>query len=39
MLQSTPDNLNIQGESKKVRVGGSSKQITGNKNGIGNECK
>ena len=38
MLQSTPDNLNLQGKSKKVRVIGSSKQITGNKNGMGNEC-
>ena len=24
MLQSTPDNLNLQGKTKKVRVGGSS---------------
>ena len=31
MLQSTPDNSNIQVKSKKVRVIGSLKQITGSK--------
>ena len=30
-VQSTPDNSNLLGKSKKVRVSGSSKQITGNK--------
>ena len=30
-VQSTPDNSNLLGKSKKVRVIGSSKQITGNK--------
>ena len=30
-VQSTPDNSNRQGKSKKVRVIGSSKQITGSK--------
>ena len=30
-LQSTPDNSNLQGKSKKVLVIGSSKQITGSK--------
>ena len=30
-LQSTPDNSNLQGKSKKVLVTGSSKQITGSK--------
>ena len=30
-LQSTPDNSNLQGELKKVRVIGSLKQITGSK--------
>ena len=30
-LQSTPDNSNLQGKSKKVRVIGSSKKIAGSK--------
>ena len=30
-IQSTPDNWNLQGESEKVRVIGSSKQIAGSK--------
>ena len=30
-LQSTPDNSNLQGRSKKVRVIGSSKKIAGSK--------
>ena len=30
-LQSTPDNWNLQGKSKKVRVIGSWKKITGSK--------
>ena len=30
-VQSTPDNSNLLGKSKKVRVIGSLKQITGNK--------
>ena len=30
-LQSTPDNSNLQGQSKKVRVIGSSKKIAGSK--------
>ena len=30
-IQSTPGNSNLLGKSKKVRVIGSSKQITGNK--------
>ena len=30
-IQSTPDNSNLQGKSKKVRVIGSSKQIVGNR--------
>ena len=36
MLQSTPDNSNLLGKSKKFRVIGSLKQITGNKDG--REC-
>ena len=35
MLQSTPDNSNLLGKSKKFRVIGSLKQITGNKDGEG----
>ena len=31
VVQSTPDNSNLQGKSKKVRVIGSSKQIAGSK--------
>ena len=31
LLQSTPDNSNLQGKSKKVRVIGSSKKIAGRK--------
>ena len=31
VLQSTPDNPNLQGKSKKVRVIGSSKKIAGSK--------
>ena len=30
-LQSTPDDLNLQGKLRKVRVIGSLKQITGSK--------
>ena len=30
-VQSTPDNSNLQGKSKKVRVIGSSKKIAGSK--------
>ena len=30
-VQSTPDNSNLQGKSEKVRVTGSSKQVTENK--------
>ena len=30
-LQSTPDNSNLQGKSKKVRVIGRSKKIAGSK--------
>ena len=30
-IQSTPDNSNLQGKSKKVRVIGSSKKIAGSK--------
>ena len=30
-LQSTPDNSNLQGKPKKVRVIGSSKKIAGSK--------
>ena len=30
-LQSTPDNSNVQGKSKKVRVVGSSKKIAESK--------
>ena len=35
LLQSTPDNSNLLGKSKKFRVIGSLKQITGNKDGEG----
>ena len=31
VVQSTPDNLNLQGKSKKVQVIGSSKKIAGSK--------
>ena len=40
-LQSNPDNLNLQGKLKKVRVIGSLKQITGSKEiskWMGREC-
>ena len=40
-LQSTPDNLNLQGKLKKVRVIESLKQITGSKEiskWMGREC-
>ena len=36
LLESTPDNSNLLGKSKKFRVIGSLKQITGNKDG--REC-
>ena len=35
LSQSTPDNSNLLGKSKKFRVIGSLKQITGNKDGEG----
>ena len=44
-LQSTPDNSNLQGKSKKVRVSGSSsyREYEANNrkggNGVVNECK
>ena len=31
LIQSTPDNSNLQGKSKKVRVIGNSKEIAGSK--------
>ena len=40
-IQSTPDNSDLQGKSKKVRVIGSSTQITGSKEiskWMGREC-
>ena len=40
-IQSTPDNSNLQGKSKKVRVIGISRQITGSKEiskWMGREC-
>ena len=45
VVQSTPDNSNLQGKSKKVRVSGSlsSREYEANNrkggNGMGNECK
>ena len=37
-LQSTPDNSNLEGRSKKVRVIGSSKKIAGSKEKNGFYC-
>ena len=37
-IQSTPDNSNLQGKSKKVRVIGSSKKIAGSKEKNGFYC-